>query len=612
MKTLTKYILSLAIACLIFLSNGALAQVPPHQEIIFKAMEDEMERSMNELSYEDYKKPFYIEYATNLGTAGIVGAKLGGVTEKGTFPINFPTVRLMVGDYELNDEKFNNKESRVFHNDGNSPLSIEPDYDMLRRSLWIMTNNVYKTASEKFENQLDIMEQNNYTKADMIATDFAKAEPLQMIVEEPIQEFDLNYCEKIVSDLSSKATEFQFLSDFSASISYITMHRFYVNSEGSKTLMPYALARLIVRAEAMDEKNKVVGQELKYYFDRQSDLPTLEILGQDAEALISNVKENLGAEEFSGRYEGPLIFEKGAVAQLLVEKLCTRGNGLISNPRNLVYSSKEGLFWGKLFSWDKNIGDKFLDKSISVVSYPFLEEFEGKRLIGGGEKFDLQAVVPQDSLVLFENGYLRNQLNDRTPTENQPRSFGRSQPYLSNFGSSNGYLRLSLVQKRGPDVIEVSSSEKKSMEALYATAKELADEEGNEVLYVARSLSTSADSAPINFYVVDVESGSEELIKGVNYESNSTSLKDLACVSMESSAYNMLLVDDKLLRDVMKRYERAPDEIKEFFRSMNTTGGFPMSVISPNVVLLEDQELKASGTDNIPQVVPVPSPLSVR
>jgi hypothetical protein len=60
----------------------------------------------------------------------------------------------MVGDYSLNDENFVGGSRRFSSGGGYLPLPLDNDYRAIRRSFWIMTDQVYKSSIESYEQKL--------------------------------------------------------------------------------------------------------------------------------------------------------------------------------------------------------------------------------------------------------------------------------------------------------------------------------------------------------------------------------------------------------------------------------------------------------------------------
>ncbi|MDH5603709.1 MAG: hypothetical protein OEY51_07210, partial [Cyclobacteriaceae bacterium] len=77
------------------------------RDLVFKALEDELNRNMDSLRLEDGTKPVFIGYRISENTMISSVATLGAIINTSiTKPHNWYS-RVLVGSYQLNDENFN-------------------------------------------------------------------------------------------------------------------------------------------------------------------------------------------------------------------------------------------------------------------------------------------------------------------------------------------------------------------------------------------------------------------------------------------------------------------------------------------------------------------------
>lgn len=74
--------------------------------IMEKAMMDELHRNMDSLRVDGYEKPFFISYTVMDAANTMVAASLGALSIFNESKIRNKFVRVMVGDYDFNDESF--------------------------------------------------------------------------------------------------------------------------------------------------------------------------------------------------------------------------------------------------------------------------------------------------------------------------------------------------------------------------------------------------------------------------------------------------------------------------------------------------------------------------
>ncbi len=134
--------------------------------VVFKAMKDELNRSMKKLTLKDCANPFYISYTVEDVNTMFITATLGALSSSSERHYRSWSNRVLAGDYQLNDENFVDATRRKPSRDGDLELPLDNDYYGIRRALWMMTNNTYKSAAENYKNKLAALKDKNLSKND--------------------------------------------------------------------------------------------------------------------------------------------------------------------------------------------------------------------------------------------------------------------------------------------------------------------------------------------------------------------------------------------------------------------------------------------------------------
>jgi len=101
MKTLKT--LAIPLAVLLACSNGiAYAQ----DDVIFKALKDEMDRSMSSLKIKGHDAPYFIAYSVKEKEIVRIAASFGAITSKNLDRDRDLNVELRVGNYDLDNTRF--------------------------------------------------------------------------------------------------------------------------------------------------------------------------------------------------------------------------------------------------------------------------------------------------------------------------------------------------------------------------------------------------------------------------------------------------------------------------------------------------------------------------
>lgn len=547
--------------------NAAVNEkLPDGSNVILNALQDEMHRNLDSLEYKDYARPFFIAYNLSDVYSYQVVTSLGAVLssqpnhERGSF------VRLMVGDYDLNDENFRDKTTNINHNDGYFPLPLDNDYLGIRRSFWIMTNNVYKNASELFKNKEEAMKRKGLTKNDLVAPDFSRENP-QKYFRAPIKvNPNVEILEERAREVSSVFAEYDRIIDSKVYIMYQNSTDYYVNNEGTEVVLPQVFYKIAVVALSYTQENDLDGDFLAYYADDLDKLPNLEQMKKDAKTMADNLVEKCEMDPFLESYNGPVLVTGKAVPEIIFQRLFYPGDGLITYRSPLVNDTYKGILNSNRRTWDSRYDNKVITKELSITDIPTLKEYNNIPLYGSYD-IDREGVIPPDSLLLVENGILKNQLNDRTPTSKQLKSNGHNRNYIG-IGSTSYSV--------SPSNVMIKAEETKSKAELKKELIEKAKEEGLQYAILIKPLNTSSNYAPINYYKVDVETGEETLLRSVSNEKiSSKNLSNVLGISNEEIVHNTLY-----------NQSQAGDYLKP------TLAGVPVSYICPNAILLKDAEIE--------------------
>jgi len=117
-------------------------------DVVMKALHDELDRSMKQLQLEQLEKPYFISYRVQDRTALDTSATFGGLLTGGVTRVRFLTVQVRVGDYQLDNSNFMTDPPKANGLTENTVLPIDDDYQELRRQIWLATDTAYKAALE--------------------------------------------------------------------------------------------------------------------------------------------------------------------------------------------------------------------------------------------------------------------------------------------------------------------------------------------------------------------------------------------------------------------------------------------------------------------------------
>ena len=127
-------------------------------DVVMKAMRDELDRSMKQLQLEQLEKPYFISYhvqdRTSLDTSATFGALLSG----GLARARYLTVQVRVGSYQSDNSNFMTYPPAANGLAENILLPVDDDYQELRRQIWLATDEAYKEALEMLSRKRGALE----------------------------------------------------------------------------------------------------------------------------------------------------------------------------------------------------------------------------------------------------------------------------------------------------------------------------------------------------------------------------------------------------------------------------------------------------------------------
>lgn len=528
-------------------------------------MRDELSRNLQELLTEDMDKPFFIAYTIADARLTQISASLGALNYSKERKYKDWNVRLMAGDYKINDENFSSAQPADVVLRQSIRMPIENDYEGIRKSLWLTTNNLFYSASRSYKNKMALIENKQISESDLQIEDFSVEAP----IKKKIFGSDID-CNR--ADLENKARELSALFDeipdvftSKVKISLFESTVYFINSEGSEIQFPLSIATLSVQARSMTYDSDRLNKKIHYIAGSLSELPSDKSIKEDIQKMLDNLLALKSIPRFEDDYFGPVLVIGEVAAETIEKFLFTGSDALISNRETLQSGNLQSVYYTRNpNSLQAKIGKTVISNDLTVTAEPYLKEYDGYKLLGSFN-VDAEAVIPPEKLVLIENGVLKTLLNGRTPSREIP--------------NSNGHMRFDYSQRGlnkmvGPGVIRISAkngiSIEKMKEELIRQAKEL----GLEYALMIRSLDVGGSSKPFNFYKINIQTGEEELTRAVR-------LRNLSLYSLRRSP---VFSESVLVHNTLLSRQR---------QNSDALSGIPSSFIMPEAILLKEVELES-------------------
>ena len=244
--------------CLLLSAFCLLPSVPAQaqNDVVLRAMRDELNRSMQQLQLEKLEKPYFIAYRVQEKSAADVTAAFGAVVASSAMRLRFLTVEVRVGSPKMDNTNFL---SMSFLSRGGlaggfggmAQLPLEDNYKELRRQIWLATDNAYKKALEDLSRKRAALQ--NKTSAEELP-DFSTQKPNTTIEPYAPAKIEVSSLESLARNLSAVFKSSPNIFTESAHVTADRTYTWYVTSEGTTftRVNPTASVVLLAGTQAAD------------------------------------------------------------------------------------------------------------------------------------------------------------------------------------------------------------------------------------------------------------------------------------------------------------------------------------------------------------------------
>ncbi len=521
---------------------------------VWTALEAELGRTRR-MRLEGYPEPYFVAFALeDVDNAELI-ARDGEIVRSLRDRQRPLYIEVRVGDYAFDNTAGSSDPSDLFDQLYSAPrfapLGDEPV--ALRRALWALADEQYKGATSTFLKKkgarayhLDPSDKDGSFSREKAVKDDVATPPL--VWEQPA-------VGALAKKLAGLLGQERALVDHQVHMTAQRRQRWLATSEGTRLRHGRTIYSLQMTAHARTKDGMTVEHQRAFYAASPERLPASERLEQEARGLASDLKALLAAKTIDP-YTGPALLAPEATGVLFHEALGHRLEGERQKDQ-----SEGQTFKGQ-------VGQRVLPAFISVADDPTMVSFEASDL-NGHYRYDEEG-VPAQRVMLADKGILKSFLLSRTPIEG--------------FAKSNGHGRAEVGQK--PRARMASTVVIAHETVPYAKLKQMLMDEAKRqkkpyglLLRDVSGGQTSTESggyqafkgAPRMVFTVDVETGAETLVRGVEI------------VGTPLSA--------------LSRIVAASDERKVFNGYCGAESGYvPVSTLAP-AILLSEIELQRTNKE---------------
>jgi len=393
-------------------------------DVLMRAMKDEMARTTSQLQLQKMDKPYFIAYRTDDINRTSVSATLGSVTEEQPLRMRMVGVEVRVGDYALDNSNYVSLRNfgggrGMFSSIREAP--IDDNYGRLRSTFWIATDAQYKKALEDLSAKRAVLENRNH--ADELP-DFSKEDPATENQPPETTQANLEELKTLARTLSAAFKSAPEIYNSSVDLQYINDYTRYANSEGSTFTRAAPIFKLRINAETQASDGLPIGDSIELYGRTAADLPRPDAMLERTRGMMDRILKLRSASTLE-RYNGPVLFEGDAAGELFTQLFAT---GLMAVRTPLSDDSRFEMFFNQMMqqlgggSFVDKVGGRVLPDFLNVSDNPTVAEFKGARLLGASAVDDDGVKTRETKLV--EHGILKTLLTTRDPVRSMPHSTG--------------------------------------------------------------------------------------------------------------------------------------------------------------------------------------------
>ena len=444
------------LVCLVASPVARADGAPVADDVLVRAMRDELTRSASDLHLPDAPKPYYLALRFNDRSDVVVVASFGAVVARTAARGRYLQADVRVGDYALDNSNFGTRPGMSLEK-----LPLDDDYDAIRHDVWHTMDGAYKQAAADYARKAAVRKTQNQSPDDV--GDFSREAPARIVAARPLPAPDVERAASTAKDISALAREFPEIQSSEVTVFGGSSRRIFLSSEGGFVDESSSLVTLTatLRTQAID------GMPLsrRVWFSAASidALPAHDVLEHEvrrAAEELTALRAAQGAED----YAGPVLFEAPAAAQLLRAVLAPQLSGM---PAPTSEADGPTGRSGMETELSGRVGERVMPAGFRVEDDPTIDHVGPLALVGGYAADD-EGMAGQ-KVTLVEHGALERFLMSRAPRKG--------------FEHSNGHARAALFMTPRPSVSNLVVSADGGSSAVELRKKLLAEAKAEKLPY---------------------------------------------------------------------------------------------------------------------------------
>ncbi len=397
---------TLLIAGMITLLTISAALADSRSDLMFKVLDDELQRNTSQLVMEKLERPYFITYTIDDVQQLEISASLGQLLRSQLERSRFLTTDLRVGDYKLDNSNFVSGFSGFGAEFTSIP--VDDDYDAIRNEVYLATDQAYKSALES------LSKKRAYLQSRVIndrSDDHIKFPANKFLDKPEAFDIDAGFFEDLAQPMTEVFRSYPAIISSELNITASVVNQYLANSEGTRTLrgdriygFSLSMAGRTADGEDVVNSDRIIVNDFKK-------IPARAELIAWAKGNAEKINRMISADTLED-YIGPVLFSGEAAGEFL-RQLFSKN---VSNQPSPVYENDQmSSMMSAGSDFVNKLNRRVLPLTMNVFNDPTLDKIGDTPLIGRYEVDD--AGNPPERTQLVENGKLVNLLIGITPTK---------------------------------------------------------------------------------------------------------------------------------------------------------------------------------------------------
>lgn len=475
-----KRVVATAICVLTLAALGTLAFAASSDDVVLRALQEEMERSKAKLKMDNVAAPYYIEYRVTELDAYDASAVFGALRTQQRGRGRFLRVVVRIGDYKQ-DSYFGAGEGAL------DLVPLDNDLYAIRHRVWLATDRAYKAAGEALSAKQAALKQ---LKVDEPVDDFARSTPVQSI--EPLAHLPETGFEPWLQLLEESSGQYRSdskIEHFESGLRFKAENRYFVNSEGTVARSGSVNFSVSISGSTQAADGMLVQRSHSEEANSLATLPTREQFLKTTAHILDTLKALRDAPVIEEEYRGPVLFSNDAATSVVTE---------LVEPNILGKKPQVGANARTTGRWSSSYKTRVLPEFINLFDDPTISSLGSQPLFGKYELDDEGVKAQRVSLI--EKGQLVSYLIGRGP--------------IRDFLVSNGHGRAAATSgpEPCPGNLILQSTDPRPEAELKRKLIELAQQRGLPYGLYVETMGPKLE--PRLIYRVYIKDGHEELVRG--------------------------------------------------------------------------------------------------